>query len=442
MKKNSFLVCALLLIGCASAPPEQAVRDFRRSPTGGLPPQPTPGVPVATSPNVSVVHRPLIAVAPTIWTTRQIPVCWENPESADDAQRTAIRNKIAATWEANSEVRFTGWGQCFENSKGIRIELERNTQSSHAHVGTAIDGVENGMRISLIDRPLHAAVHEFGHALGFAHEQNRKDAPAWCRDKGWEDDPDASSYILMTPYDISSVMNYCNPKAENDANLSPHDIAGLQFWYGPVSPSGTPWMPDCRLNIVFWQDIQFAGRAAIIRGSMQELGVENFNDLASSLCIPSGYELTVYEDNYFEGKSRTWHGPAIIIDLTKELAEQDVDWNDRISSLKLVQYLGNTEIYEAQHECQTQALVFADWHFRGPSMTVSTDIPDLTSSAWDQNGSYNDRVTSLCVPKGKTLTLYEHINYEGTSLAIRGPTFIQTLNDRGWNDRISSLKIR
>jgi hypothetical protein len=38
--------------------------------------------------------------------------------------------------------------------------------------------------------------------------------------------------VLLTPYDPSSVMNYCNSKYNNDGQLSELDIAGLRQLYG------------------------------------------------------------------------------------------------------------------------------------------------------------------------------------------------------------------
>jgi hypothetical protein len=72
------------------------------------------------------------------------------------------------------------------------------------------------------------AVHEFGHALGFAHEQNRPDTPGECA----ELPQGQSGDTVLTPWDLSSVMNYCNPVYNNDGDLSAWDITALQAVYG------------------------------------------------------------------------------------------------------------------------------------------------------------------------------------------------------------------
>jgi hypothetical protein len=175
------------------------------------------------------------------WKKTPIGVCWENPSDSNADKRAIVRHAVEESWVAYSAISFTGWDDtCAEKTPGVHIRISDEEPHTRA-MGYYLDQYPSGLTLNFEftnwgrdcmqkrDFCIYAvAAHEFGHVLGFTHEQNRSDAPPECKA---ERSGTVGDY-KVTRFDRGSIMSYCNPNWNGDGKLSELDIQAVQTVYG------------------------------------------------------------------------------------------------------------------------------------------------------------------------------------------------------------------
>lgn len=152
---------------------------------------------------------------------------------------------------------------------------------------------------------------------------------------------------------------------------------------------------------------------SLYRGDSKTLGVGRYatgigikNDSLSSIRIPSGLKVTLFEHGNFQGRR------CVLVQDTPNL----VSANDKISSM-IVEPIGTPSV-----------IVYVDADYQGWSMEVPVGSHEVI-------GIGNDSVSSVIVPPGYRVTLYQDGPFKGSSFELTR----SIPNLAHFNERASSI---
>jgi hypothetical protein len=181
-------------------------------------------------------------------------------------------------------------------------------------------------------------------------------------------------------------------------------------------------------EVVVYEDCGFRGqRSVLTEGSFRNYQLGIGNDEISSIRIPIGWTVTVYEHDNFQGQSQSFTGNTDCL---------PPNWNDRISSIRVSKrnqynnYNNNSNNYSNNDD---QVVVYRDCYFKSVSKAFGEG-----NFRHDELGVGNDKMSSLKIPRGWLVTVYENDNFDGASRVF---THDVDCVPQDWNDRISSMRI-
>ena len=176
-------------------------------------------------------------------------------------------------------------------------------------------------------------------------------------------------------------------------------------------------------SVIIYQD-DFSGASKELgRGDYDFAGFGFGNDQLSSVRIPDGMQVILFENVSFAGRSVT---------LTKDAGAatlRNLNFNDQASSLRV------KDLNDPAGDKPLMVTLYRD-DFAGPYKQLGTGAYDYSSL-----GVGNDQLTSMKIPSGLSVTLYEHGGFKGRSLSFTADARAADLIKQNFNDVTSSIRI-
>ena len=214
------------------------------------------------------------------------------------------------------------------------------------------------------------------------------------------------------------------------------------------------------LVVTLYDQPDFKGKSFIIKGSnASTTDLAGFNNLTSSIVVAFEPMVIVYSDNFSGAQHFIQPG-------NYTMGEFKIG-NDELSSLKITpgmwallfehdNFTGRSLLLteDASEDFMkgkefnnaTSSLIIGSSATPQPVVTLfdndrTTPLKKLTPGEYPVLDAANDKISSLDIPRGLKVTLFENAGFEGHSLTITGSESAASLKQLGFNNIISSLRI-
>lgn len=191
------------------------------------------------------------------------------------------------------------------------------------------------------------------------------------------------------------------------------------------SSSGSSTSNNSFSPVTIYEHSNFRGRnKSFGSGSYNftQLGIGN--DKLSSVKIRRGYQIRVYEHANFRGKYR---------DFTNSSNFVGNAWNDKVSSIKIMKIRGNNGGSNTGTRGRGSVELYEHSNYRGSKQSIGIGNYNV-----NQIRIGNDKLSSMRIPRGYKVRVYEHANFRGRYKDFYGSS---AFVGNAWNDKISSIKV-
>lgn len=257
----------------------------------------------------------------------------------------------------------------------------------------------------------------------FSGEQLRLDSPGYHA-LPYNFNDQVSSLVVPSGYTVTLYEERNQAGRSITLGAGRHNISGFNDLISSLTikrVSGEPNVNSGNSVVEFFQDFDFVGQSLKVDTSGYYPMPSSFNNQASSLIVTEGYEVTLYEDYNQVGRS-----------IKLGAGRHNISrFNDIVSSV-VIRRAGETTPGNPDSSGKKEVQLYDDLNYRGDRLIVNT------TGYYAVPRYFDNRLSSVVVPKGLEVTLFEHYDRGGRSTILRAGR--HNLSD--FNDTVSSMVVR